>query len=414
MIVIREKVNEEGMAYFDILETQTGLYRHWEPDAKMPATAKEFALIKIATDLEYEANFCTEISDTDRRANLSLLPAYSQRVPSNDPCNASADQETSNICTMTFRDYCESVFWPRKNVDLAENTRSSWSQICRKRLYPTFGTMTMQAITPGILTDFFTSLKKEGLKNSSVIKHYTILNSIFKMANMIDQLPVNPIDRIQRPTPRKDEVKRNKPEAFTEEEVIFLEHCMTDAPLKWQAFVALLNDTGIRRGEAVALRWENVNFAKKTIKIAGNMCYTPEKGVYLDTTKNQINREVSIGDDVLFLLVKLYQLNRKTLKSKYVFTQRNNPAPMHPTTPTNYFRKLRSRYQIDHLHPHKLRHSFASIAITNGADVASVSEILGHCDKAVTLRMYTSANSDSMKKASNIRRSAVKEACQNN
>lgn len=41
---------------------------------------------------------------------------------------------------------------------------------------------------------------------------------------------------------------------------------------------------------------------------------------------------------------------------------------------------------IDDLHPHKLRHSFASIAITNGADIASVSEKLGHSDKAVTLR----------------------------
>lgn len=56
---------------------------------------------------------------------------------------------------------------------------------------------------------------------------------------------------------------------------------------------------------------------------------------------------------------------------------------------------------VQELHPHKLRHSFASIAITNGADIASVSEILGHSDKAVTLRMYTHADQASMTRASN-------------
>ena len=55
-------------------------------------------------------------------------------------------------------------------------------------------------------------------------------------------------------------------------------------------------------------------------------------------------------------------------------------------------------------------HSFASIAITNGADIASVSEKLGHTDKAVTLRMYTHADQESLKRASQIFRDAIKEA----
>ena len=63
---------------------------------------------------------------------------------------------------------------------------------------------------------------------------------------------------------------------------------------------------------------------------------------------------------------------------------------------------------IEDFHPHKLRHSFASVAITNGADVASVSETLGHADKAVTLRMYTHADAESQKRASEIFRQALK------
>ena len=55
-----------------------------------------------------------------------------------------------------------------------------------------------------------------------------------------------------------------------------------------------------------------------------------------------------------------------------------------------------------------LRHSFASVAITNGADIASVSEKLGHSDKAVTLRMYTHADEASISRASDIFREAIK------
>lgn len=65
---------------------------------------------------------------------------------------------------------------------------------------------------------------------------------------------------------------------------------------------------------------------------------------------------------------------------------------------------------LGEFHFHLLRHSFASVAITNGADIASVSEKLGHTDKAVTLRMYTHADQESIKKASQIFRDAVKQA----
>ena len=81
---------------------------------------------------------------------------------------------------------------------------------------------------------------------------------------------------------------------------------------------------------------------------------------------------------------------------------------MHPQTPTRYMQKFAKRYGIEHLHPHKLRHSFASIAIVNGADIASVSEKLGHADKSTTLRLYTHADQNSIKQASSIFREAIK------
>ena len=83
---------------------------------------------------------------------------------------------------------------------------------------------------------------------------------------------------------------------------------------------------------------------------------------------------------------------------------------MHPQSPTRYMKKFAARYGIPDLHPHKLRHSFASVAITNGADVASVSEKLGHADKSTTLRMYTHADEESVKRTGDIFRRALEAA----
>ena len=96
--------------------------------------------------------------------------------------------------------------------------------------------------------------------------------------------------------------------------------------------------------------------------------------------------------------------------SQYVFTQEGSAEPIHPQSPARYLQNFARKYGVQGLHPHKLRHSFASIAITNGADIASVSEKLGHTDKAVTLRMYTHADQESIKRASQIFRDAIKQA----
>ena len=245
-----------------------------------------------------------------------------------------------------------------------------------------------------------------------MVKVYTVLHGLFKMAYLSDNIPNNPMDKVERPKPRKDEAKTTEPEAYTVAEVQRIMDALEGKPLKWRALVSLLIDTGIRRGECCALRWENVDFKAGSITVAGNLCYTKQKGVYLDTPKNGLTRTVYAGEDTIALLRQLRAEQAGKAISAYIFTQENSPEPMHPQSPTRYLKKFSDRCGIPDLHPHKLRHTFASVAITSGADVASVSEALGHSDKAVTLRMYTHADQESISKAAQIFREAIKKTGQ--
>lgn len=113
------------------------------------------------------------------------------------------------------------------------------------------------------------------------------------------------------------------------------------------------------------------------------------------------------------MLKALKAEQKRICPSIWVFTQGGHAGdpkkPMHPQTPGRYMSKFAAKYGINHLHPHKLRHSFASIAITNGADIASISEKLGHADKSTTLRLYTHASQESMRRASQVFRDVLKD-----
>lgn len=310
-------------------------------------------------------------------------------------------QEAAKI--LTLQQYGDTVFMPSKAITMSEKTRSDYDWYLKKHIYPALGYLKMPDISPANIAAFLLSLQAAGLAHTTVIKGYAILRSLFKMAYMADVVDRNPMDKVERPRPRKDEIKASETEAFTAEELRHILFCLDQEPLKWRALVRLLVDTGIRRGECCGLRWSCVDFENSSILISGNLCYTPERGVYLDTPKNSCIRRIGVDPEVMQLLQEL----KESSTSEWVFTQNDSADPMNPQSPTRYMSRFAKRYNIEGLHPHKLRHSFASVAITNGADIASVSEKLGHSDKAVTLRMYTHADRESIDRASNIFRSAL-------
>ena len=99
----------------------------------------------------------------------------------------------------------------------------------------------------------------------------------------------------------------------------------------------------------------------------------------LDTPKNGRNRTIDVDPQIIALLRELRLEQSKKALSQYVFTQESSPEPIHPQSPARSLQSFARKYGVQGLHPHKLRHSFASIAITNGADIA-------RCQKSWVIR----------------------------
>ena len=335
-------------------------------------------------------------------------------------------QEAAKI--KTFKQYGEQVFMPAKKITTAENTRAYYQNALNNHLYSKFGDDKLPEITSAQISAYFLELQSSDLAHSTIIGIYVTLKQLLTMAYLDDSISRNPIDKVKRPRQRKDEQKKEV-EAFTADELKEINSCLASEPIKWQAFTRLLIDTGIRRGEACGLKWENIDFENNTATICGNLCYTKEKGIYLDTPKTGKIRDVYFSAAAAKLLKQLQAQQKADVKKRkqrlikegkpldiekvmipeYVFTEKGYCSPMHPQSPNRYYKKFGDKYGIE-IHPHMLRHSFASVAITNGADIASVSEVLGHADKATTLRMYTHADEESKRRAAGLVLQAIEQA----
>ena len=323
---------------------------------------------------------------------------------------AEAEAEAAKL--KTLRQYADGVFMPTKEATISENARASYRMFLDKHILPCLGNNLLVEITPAMITKLIVDFQREGYAHASAIKLYNIVNGIFTMAYLDDSIQVNPMLKVKRPAPRKDEQiqKDDTYKAYTVDELRYILSCAAQEPLKWQAYIMLAADSGARKGELCGLQWTDIDWGKAQVTIRLNLQYTPDKGVYVAAPKNGLTRTVDIGDDTLDLLQRLRQEQADTCISQWVFTQDGKADAMHPQSPTRYFTKFGKKYGITNFHPHALRHTSASIAITSGADIVSVSQRLGHKDTAVTLRMYAHANEESIRRAGQIVRDALKNA----
>lgn len=312
----------------------------------------------------------------------------------------------------TFNQYVE-LFIKEKSATLSATTIQSYKQSL-KRPTAVFGKIKLEDIDYLSVKKFITDLqtapggkgKKKPLAHGTIVTYYTTLHTLFESAVENGVIESNPMQRMKKPKARKDDIQK-EPICYTAEEIAYIMECLNKEPLKWRALVLFLIDSGCRRGEVAGLKWEEIDFKTGKVNICRNAQYTKEKGVYISTPKSHKSREIIINKPVLTVLKEwkrqqtLLYFGQGKSTDGYCFTQ-NEGESMNPNTVTAYIRDFGKRYNLPGMHPHALRHTMATLSIANGADVVSVSKKLGHCNPSVTLNIYSHANEEAQRRATEI------------
>ena len=153
--------------------------------------------------------------------------------------------------------------------------------------------------------------------------------------------------------------------------------------------------TGLRRGELLGLKWEDIDFANQTLRVCrqvgrinGEVREAPLK------TKNAY-RTISLGTDAMGILK---QQREKQPSSSYVFPGPTG-GPIAPDSVLHMLHRVLDRAGLPEIRFHDLRHTFATLALQNGVDVKTVSGMLGHFSAGFTLDTYAHVTTAAQRQA---------------
>ena len=272
-----------------------------------------------------------------------------------------------------------------------------------RRYFTARNNLTVGNITSTDIEDFYEWMFESGVVANTVIHYHTVLHSAFKRAFKDGLIDANPFDRIDRP-------KKNKftCEHYSEDEMITMFRLFRSDVI--YPAVVLAGGLGLRRSEALGARWSRVDWDKRTILLDTKVIEYKEDGKVIvepiEEMKNKSSRRtLPIPDPVYEMLCEEREkqdLYRRMFKGSYnrkfddYICVDQLGELLRPNRVTQRFSDLIERYDLRKIRFHDLRHTFASILITQDVPLLNVSAFLGQSDLATTANIY--AHLDKSKK----------------
>jgi integrase len=251
------------------------------------------------------------------------------------------------------------------------STVRDYRSVLESRLLPAFGEMPIEEITPGVIEQWRASLGE--LSNRSKNKLLIAMHGIFRRAQTVYGLAVNPLARVEKhPQRRSGDI-----EVFSPEEVWALVRAATSEQDGAMYLTAAF--TGLRMGELLALRWRDVDFAGSTIRVRASYA-----GAQLTTPKSGKVRAVPMAPDVASALAQLGRREFWLGDDDLVFVGETGRYVDGSALRRRYKAAL-SRAALRPLRFHDLRHTFGTRMIAK-ADIRRVQEWMGHSDVQTTMK----------------------------
>lgn len=246
-----------------------------------------------------------------------------------------------------------------------------------KHIMPYFDNKLVSEVTPLDILNWQQTVDHYSYKYKSGLR--TFLSSIYKFGERYYDIK-NIIPKVE---PFRNLEKKKKMLFWTSDEFkTFIEHV---SDFEFNVFFRTLYITGCRKGEALALEWSDIDFKKKTISITKSLTRKESGKAYAITTPKNAssNREVDIPKSLCDLLTTL-----KSSQETHTFVF-GDDRPFAERTIDRRFSTAIQLSGVPKIRIHDLRHSCASLLISQGVSIVAVSQRLGHSNIEQTLNTYS-------------------------
>lgn len=288
-------------------------------------------------------------------------------------------------------------WWETYKNTIKVSTKNNRNSLINNHILPYFGNMKIKDINARYCQRVINEITKNANRSSvHIIK--SVINLTFKYAVKKNYISKNPMDHVV--IPRQDEEviqsKEEKRNFWKKDEVqSFLAISKNEMEFQDYVMFHVLIYTGMRKGELLALEWEDINFDNNTIHISKTLYFLDGKEI-VQTTKNvSSNRTIHVDDKTIRYLRKLHYKQKEELL-KFGITQipknifiRNDLRPIRLSTPNEILNDFIDRHDFHKITVHGLRHTHASLLFEAGADIKDVQTRLGHSNITTTMDTYT-------------------------
>lgn len=316
---------------------------------------------------------------------------------------------------MKFKDFYQTKWLPR--YELGQTGRAgkipsnvtiqNTKDLFRLHILPMFGKYAMNYLNANteIISDELTKKSKD-YANIKILKSY--VRSMFDIAEILGYIEFNRTTKIIQSitAPKKVTLAEKRSEegkqALTANELLdwldVVKSDLEENQLSYQDYTLFMLTLylGDRKSETYALQWKHINFSNLTIHLKKSL----DKKQNQKATKSGKDTLLQVSETVMDLLQEWKDLQKSELQTlkinqtseQFLFTY-NKPTgevncPLHIDYLNYRINTLRRRHKhLEHLTPHKLRHTFATLAKQGGADISKISEALTHSEVATT-RIY--------------------------
>ncbi len=249
------------------------------------------------------------------------------------------------------------------------------------------GRMRLQEVRPVHVRAAVDRVMEAGYAPRTVGRVLMRLKALFREALRLELVARNPAEAVRVRLPKGEKAAR----ALEPEEVArLLEAAEASRSKDMALLLRLMLETGLRRGEALALQWRDVDLERGEVRVWRAWAKVGSRGAFTPLKTPTAKRVVPLPLGLLRRLKarKEELLERLTLEEVSALHLVGGVKPVDPDAFNHYLRRLAERAGLGRVRVHDLRHTWATLALSRGIPLEVVSERLGHASPTITLNVY--------------------------
>lgn len=269
------------------------------------------------------------------------------------------------------------------NGRIAETTHENYEQVVRSHVTPHIGAIRLADLKPSHVAWLYDHHAKNGVSGAVSRKAANILSKALNDAVRRQMIVANPSDPIEKPKPKRREMRFLNREEFQRFIAAARGH-------RLESLFVVAAMTGMRMGELLRLRWDDIDFDAGEVFVQRAAKFIKGKAIIADVKTAKSRRRIVLPAPALSSLVE----HRKCMLAegnidRAVFCGRRGAILQKSNLRERFFKPVRDAAGVPPIRFHDLRHTAASLLLSEGVPVSIVSQMLGHSNPHVTLTVYT-------------------------